>query len=324
MSMQSPLDPMGPQAARIFSEWWLYFYVCLAVYLLVGGFYVYIFLFRRSSPPGSGYTGPGSERPHDLNRRLGRHVMIASVLTGVVLFGLLIASVITGSNLSAYSARAHRTIEVTGHQWWWEVRYDNNNDPSRSVTTANEIHVPAGEPVMLRLTSDDVIHSFWVPNLNGKRDLIPGRITQLVIHADKPGIFRGQCAEFCGLQHAHMALLVIAEPPDKFSAWMDQQVQPAREPVDPSEQRGRQVFLAGPCVLCHSIRGTAANGLVAPDLTHVGSRRMIAAGTLPNTPGHLAGWIADNQTIKPGNHMPQIALKSEDLQPLLYYLESLK
>jgi cytochrome c oxidase subunit 2 len=121
-----------------------------------------------------------------------------------------------------------------------------------------------------------------------------------------------------------MALLVIAERPDKFSAWMDQQVQPAREPVDPSEQRGREVFLSGPCVLCHSIRGTTASGFVAPDLTHIGSRRTIAAGTLPNTPGHLAGWIADNQTIKPGNHMPQIALKAEDLQPLLYYLESLK
>jgi cytochrome c oxidase subunit 2 len=192
------------------------------------------------------------------------------------------------------------------------------------LDTANEIHIPVGRPVMIRGTSNDVIHSLWVPNLHGKRDLIPSRTTTEWIQADSPGAYRGQCAEFCGLQHAHMALWVVAEPQEKFKAWMQQQLQPAVQPSDPVRQRGEQVFVNNACVFCHTIRGTTAAGQVAPDLTHFGSRKSLAAGTLPNNKGNLGGWISDPQSIKPGNHMATIAVNSEDLQPLLEYIEGLK
>ncbi len=177
---------------------------------------------------------------------------------------------------------------------------------------------------MIRGTSNDVIHSFWVPNLHGKRDLIPSRVSTEWIEADRPGRFRGQCAEFCGTQHAHMALWVIAEPPAQFEAWMGRQLQPAVEPTSPDLEHGRQVFLNNACVFCHHIGGTTAAGQVAPDLTHLASRLTIAAGTLPNTKGNLAGWIADPQQIKPGNHMATLGLPAGDLQPLVDYLESLE
>jgi cytochrome c oxidase subunit 2 len=169
-----------------------------------------------------------------------------------------------------------------------------------------------------------VIHSFWVPRLHGKIDLIPSRVNTEWIEADRPGRFRGQCAEFCGIQHAHMALWVIAESPDEFAAWMRHQLQPAAEPSDAATQRGQQVFLDNACILCHAIAGTRAAGQVGPDLTHFGSRLTLAAGTLPNNKGNLGGWIADPQNIKPGNHMATVPLPTEDLEPLLDYLESLK
>ena len=205
---------------------------------------------------------------------------------------------------------------MTGHQWWWEVNYENPV-ASRSFTTANEIHIPVGQPVVLKLTSQDVIHSFWVPNLHGKKDLIPGHASMTWLQADKPGTFRGQCAEFCGHQHAHMAFTVVAEPPEQFYAWYDGQTRPAVQPAGESQQRGRQVFLSSACVMCHTIQGTPAGATVGPNLTHV-------AGTLANNRGNLGGWVADSQEIKPGNHMPPNILRAEDLQSLLDYLESLK
>jgi cytochrome c oxidase subunit 2 len=177
---------------------------------------------------------------------------------------------------------------------------------------------------MIRGTSQDVIHSFWLPDLNGKRDLIPSRVTTEWIQADHPGRFRGQCAEFCGMQHAHMSLWVIADSPEDFEKWMGRQLQPALDPADPHLIAGRDVFLKYACVYCHSITGTTANGQVAPDLTHFASRTTLAAGTLPNTRGNLAGWIADPQTVKPGNHMATLHIKAEELQPLVDYLESLQ
>jgi cytochrome c oxidase subunit 2 len=214
-------------------------------------------------------------------------------------------------------------IELTGNQWWWQAQYDNP-DASRILVTANEIHIPVGRPVMIMGRSHDVIHSFWVPGLHGKRDLIPSRVTTEWIQADKPGAYRGQCAEFCGLQHAHMVLWVIAEPEAKFDEWMQKQLKPAVPPTDSVLQHGQQVFLNNECIFCHSIRGTTAAGQMAPDLTHFGSRRGIAANTLPNTTGNLTGWIVDPQSVKPGNHMATIAVNPDDLQPLAEYLESLK
>jgi cytochrome c oxidase subunit 2 len=215
------------------------------------------------------------------------------------------------------------TVLVTGQQFWWQVQYEDAS-PSRTFTTANEIHIPVGEKVLIKLEATDVIHSFWVPSLNGKMDAIPGRQNLLEIQADNPGVYRGQCAEFCGWQHAHMGLLIVAESKEDFERWRDQQVNAAHIPDDPDQQKGMEIFMTKPCVMCHEIRGTSAGGKVAPDLTHVGSRRYIGAGILPTTRGNIAAWIVDPQGIKPGVHMPTIQLEPEEIQPLAIYLESLK
>ena len=256
--------------------------------------------------------------------RLRTVVGVATGLTVLILFGLTVVSVSVGRIVSASIApTGSLMIEVTGTQWWWKVRYASD-DPSRTLQTANEIHIPVGQPVAIRGNSDDVIHSFWVPSLQGKRDLIPGRPTLEWLQADRPGEYRGQCAEFCGLQHAHMAFWVIAEPPDQFSAWMDHQLRPAVEPSNDENKRGQEIFLKSACVLCHTIRGTDAGAQAGPDLTHFGSRKTIAAGTLSNTKGNLAGWIADPQNIKPGTHMATVPIQPAEMQPLIDYLESLK
>jgi cytochrome c oxidase subunit 2 len=195
---------------------------------------------------------------------------------------------------------------------------------SRQVTTANEIHVPVKRPVVLKVTSRDVIHSFWAPNLLGKRDLIPGYTTAIWLDVDRPGVFRGQCAEFCGLQHAHMAFDVIAQSEADFEQWLDLQRYPAAEPGSDQERRGREVFMTARCATCHRIQGTDAQGQVAPDLTHVSGRATLAAGTLPNSRGHLAGWIANSQAIKPGNQMPPNPLSGDDLLAVTAYLEKLR
>jgi cytochrome c oxidase subunit 2 len=202
------------------------------------------------------------------------------------------------------------TVRVTGHQWWWEVRY-----PGSGVVTANEIHIPVETKVTALVTTDDVIHSFWVPELNRKVDMIPGLTNRLLLVADKPGVYRGQCAEFCGLQHAHMSVDVIAEPKAKFDAWLAQNARPATH---------ASALFARNCSGCHQIRGTAAKADVGPDLTHFASRRSIAALTLPNTPANLREWLRDPQHVKPGNRMPDLPLKDAQLAALQRYLESLR
>ncbi|HYC53077.1 MAG TPA: c-type cytochrome, partial [Gemmatimonadaceae bacterium] len=192
------------------------------------------------------------------------------------------------------------------------------------VTDANEIHVPTGQPVLIELASNDVIHSLWVPSLGGKKDLIPRYKDTLWFQADTPGVYRGQCAEFCGHQHAKMGVEVIAHPPAEFQQWLARNRLPAPHPTDTVTQRGQEVFLAGSCVLCHAITGTRATSHAGPDLTHLASRRRIAAGTLPNSRGNLAAWILDPQSIKPGANMPSNPLSPSDLEALLAYLETLK
>lgn len=320
---QSAIDPAGRQAARIGTLWWFFVWLLTAIFIVVMAFTLLTLL---RSQRGLGQQPIAATRlpPDEAEAKLTRIVTGATIATVVILFVLLVTSITTGKGLAELGQKKNGiTIEVTGNQWWWFVRY-LNDDASRVVVTANEIHIPVGRPVMIRGTSNDVIHSFWVPTLHGKRDLIPSHITTEWIEADHPGVFRGQCAEFCGLQHAHMALWVVAEPEATFNAWMDQQLQPAVPPSDPVRQRGQQVFLDNACVFCHAIRGTIAGGQVAPDLTHFGSRRSIAAGTLPNNIGNLGGWIVDPQSVKPGNHMATIAIRPDDLQPLLEYMESLK
>jgi cytochrome c oxidase subunit II len=214
-------------------------------------------------------------------------------------------------------------IKVIARQWWWEVRYFDPH--GRQVAgTANELHIAAGRRVQFDLESRDVIHSFWVPNLHGKRDMIPGRVTSLWLQADTPGVYRGQCAEFCGLQHALMGFQVVVEPQEEFDRWLNWQAQPAQEPFSEAAVRGRDVFLSKPCMMCHTVRGTLAMAAVGPDLTHLASRQTLGAGIIPNTRGHLAGWIVNSQGIKPGNRTPPIALGSQELQDLLAYLETLR
>jgi cytochrome c oxidase subunit II len=320
---QSAVDPAGTQADRIANLWWFFFWVLIAIFAIVMVLTLWT-LTRRHR----GIQQEPLEAKHQPSEatetRLTRVVASATIATVLVLFVLLVSSVTTGHNLSNLAGKQHGLIiETTGNQWWWQFRY-MNDDSDQILVTANEIHIPVGRAVMIRGMSQDVIHSFWAPNLHGKRDLIPSRVTEEWIEADHPGLYRGQCAEYCGLQHAHMVFWVFADPPDKFKQWFDAQLQPAVTPTDPEKLRGQQVFLNYACVFCHTIRGTTAAAQVGPDLTHFGSRRSIAAGTLPNTPGNLGGWILNPQNIKPGNHMATIAVKSEDLQPLIDYLESLK
>ena len=215
------------------------------------------------------------------------------------------------------------TIRVLGHQWWWELEYEGA-DPSRSFTTANEIHVPVGVPVLLKLESTDVIHSFWVPSLMGKMDLIPGRSTTLRFTADRAGTYRGQCAEFCGLQHAKMGMLVIAQEPEAFGRWRDAQVHPRIEPASAAASAGEAAFTAAPCSMCHQIRGTGAAGRIGPDLTHLGSRSTLGAATLPMSRGNLAAWIVDPHGIKPGVNMPLVKLDPDQINTISAYLEGLK
>lgn len=210
-------------------------------------------------------------------------------------------------------------LTVVAHQWFWEAHY-----PGSKAVVADEIHIPAATSIDLQVRTVDVIHSFWVPGLNRKIDVIPGRTNRILLRADRPGRFRGQCAEFCGLQHANMAFLVVAERPAAFRAWLAHQAEPAPTPSTPAERRGQRVFLDGACASCHAIRGTPASGRLGPDLTHLASRSMLAGLVIPNDRASLARWIVDSQRLKPGNRMPNIDLSQPALADLLDYLDSLR
>jgi cytochrome c oxidase subunit 2 len=242
-------------------------------------------------------------------------------LSTLILLGVTVWTMVTLADVSAPPSKPKITIEIIGHQWWWEVKY-LNSEPSQIFSTANEIHIPVGEPVTIKLRTDDVIHSFWVPALSGKTDLIPGQTNTTWLLADKAGTYRGQCTEYCGLQHAHMGLEVIASPPDKFEAWRENQLR-AASTAALSDGAGQRVFLQK-CAVCHTIRGTRAGGNVGPDLTHLMSRQTIAAATLPNRIAHLSAWIADAQRIKPGNKMPTLNLEGKDLARVRDFLQKLE
>ena len=301
------MDPKGAAAVAIANLGWLLFALGGAVYV---GVMIFLFasLFRRRQE---------QDRPGD---------GIRIVLFGGIIIPIIILIIVYGSTLVTMAAL--RTpddmaddvvIEVIGHQWWWEVRY-----PNQHFTTANEIHIPVDQPVEIVLGSDDVIHSFWVPELHGKLDLIPGDVTSFWLEANEAGVYWGECAEFCGIQHAKMQFVVVAEPADQFLEWIEQQQLPAPEPADPLVQEGQQIFLGSACVYCHTIEGTNASGDLGPDLTHLASRRTLAAGVLENNVGNLGGWIIDPQHVKPGNLMPPTNLSGEELQALLAYLATLE
>ncbi|HEX2690968.1 MAG TPA: cytochrome c oxidase subunit II [Kofleriaceae bacterium] len=319
----SVLDPAGPQAATIASLWDVFLWISIAVFVLV----IASFAVATGRAVGrrrrDGDGDPLAEDPVS-ERRMIRGIVLAGTVTVVTLLALLIASIRTGSALAALEDDAGALhVRVTGRQWWWQIEYEHD-DPPHSATTANELHIPVGRTIHLELTSADVIHSFWVPSLHGKKDLIPGRINRTWLRIDEPGEYLGQCAEFCGLEHARMAITVYAEPPEVFSAWLAHQREPAAPPADGQAVRGLAVFTGSPCVLCHAIAGTSAGGRLGPDLTHAASRARLAAGALPNTIGNLAGWILDPQSVKPGSHMPATSLAPADLHALLAYLEGLR
>jgi cytochrome c oxidase subunit 2 len=313
--IQSALHPAGIQAGRISVLWWIMFGVCAAVYVLVACGLAIAIRRARSADP---------ERPS--HAQLLRGVIAATAVSVVALLALLFSSVWTGRAIASLSAADPVLIEITGQQWWWHVEY-YPDDPVRQAITANEIHIPVGRPVALKLLSADVIHSLWIPNLHGKRDLVPGRDTWLWLQADKPGVYRGQCGEYCGLQHAHMSLVAVAEPADAFERWLAGQrapAAPAATSSGPLQARGREIVEKGPCAMCHGIRGTGAGGRTAPDLTHMATRSTIGAGTLPNTPEQLTRWIQDPQAIKPGNRMPHLGLSAQEVEAVVAYLGTLK
>jgi cytochrome c oxidase subunit 2 len=316
---QHALVPAGVQAAEIHAAWVVTLVVCTVVGAAV--FIVFVAALWRA-PRGTGSSEPIAVRT-DTDARLTRVVVGATLVSIAGLFALVVVSALANRAIAGMPLDDALNIEVVGHQWWWEVRYQDA-EPSRTFVTANELHIPVGRPVMIRLSAADVIHSFWVPRLHGKRDLIPGRINTIRLRADEPGEYRGQCAEFCGYQHAHMAFVVVARPRDEYERWAEAQRAPAREPAGTREARGRAVFLGTTCVMCHAIKGTDANALFGPDLTHVGSRRTLAAGRLPNDPEALARWITDPHAVKPGVNMPAHRLREDDLDALVAYLSSLR
>jgi cytochrome c oxidase subunit 2 len=310
--MQSILHPAGVEAARISHLWWTMFWICTAVWFAVA--IAALIAIRR------GHRAAAANLP---DRTLLRSVITASSISIVALIALLSQSVVVGRSLNTLRTGDALRISVTANQWWWDIQYDNPV-PSLRVTTANEIHIPVGKPVAFNLFSNDVIHSLWIPNLQGKIDLVPGRRNELWLQADTPGVYRGQCAEYCGLQHAKMALVVVADPPAHLAGWRAANRARAPAPVSPDQQRGRDIVEKGPCAMCHTITGTLAGGRIAPDLTHIASRSTLGAGSIPNMHGYLAGWVSDPQAIKPGNRMPPPGLSGEELQAVLAYLETLK
>jgi cytochrome c oxidase subunit 2 len=306
------LNPAGPQAQNIATVTWVFIGICTVVYLATLMTLGWAVMRRRREDDDS---------PR-ISHRLTVIVTGATAFTAATLVVLILASEIAGRGLSKPSGPGAVTIDVIGYQWFWEFRYQDAT-PSEWVSSPNELHIPVGVPVVLNALSRDVIHSFWVPELHGKRDLIPGITTQTWIQADKPGVYRGQCAEFCGHQHAKMAFTVVAHPVADFQAWLQQQRRPAVMPTD-ERRRGHDLFMSHSCVTCHTIRGTQAGSRVGPDLTHVASRQMIAAGTLPTTREHLTEWVRDPQAIKPGTRMPAVQLSEDDLRAIVAYLESLR
>lgn len=343
---QSILNPEGPRAESVHGLWLLMLILGSIVWILVTVATIVAVVRRRRSredvdqttegEDSYGATGEGPSWARSRGNKAQTLWIVAfagAIVPAVVILIVTAVSTIVLRDIDPNEAGDGTVVEVTGHQYWWEVRY-----PGLDVITANEIHIPVGERVELQVNSSDVIHSFWVPELSGKMDMIPGRSNSIWLEADEPGIYWGQCSEYCGEQHAKMRFVVVAHQPEEFSGWISAQQETAEPPTLPTAKtdepplveesevlaRGREVFMSSSCVYCHAINGTAAAGEVGPDLTHLASRETLAAGVLPNDRGNLAGWILNPQSIKPGALMPGTDLDGDELQALLTYLESLE
>jgi cytochrome c oxidase subunit II len=310
---QSVLDAAGVQAGRIEALWWTMFGVTTVVTVIVLGVLGWAVMRARRQQAQSA--------SHDVV--LLRYIAGGTVATVAILFGLLVVTIATSRAIAGEYDPQALQIEITAHQWWWNVEYQHP-EPEQRVRTANEIHIPVGRTVGIKLLSNDVIHSFWVPALHGKMDAVPGHEGSLWLRADRPGLYRGQCAEYCGAQHAHMALVVIAEEPDAFERWIQAQRTTAAPPQTEQEQRGLYLVQRSACVMCHTIRGTAAGGRMGPDLTHIASRGTILAATAERTPDNLHRLIRDPQQFKPGTRMPPLHFSDEDRAAIVAYLERLR
>lgn len=313
------LESFGSPGRQIAEITWGLLIVSILVVVIIAGLVAAGLVLRARRNVDMTRDQDAVSRPDDPHAL--RWIYSGLAVTAVILVGLTVWTVSTLSAISTPREEPAVTIDVIGHQWWWEVRY-TSDDVSRVFETANEIHIPVGQPVRFRLTSADVIHSFWVPALSGKTDLIPGQDNVTWLEAEAEGVYRGQCAEYCGLQHAHMVMRVFAEPPEEFEAWWEAQLEPAAAPASPEAEAGQQAFVAN-CAACHAVRGTIASGEVGPDLTHLMSRSTIA-GILPNNVGHLSGWIANPQRLKPGTKMPNVDLSGPELDAIRNYLVTLQ
>lgn len=309
---QSALEPAGRDAERIAGLFWWMAAGALVIWLLVVALILYSF---HAQP-----------EPHQQDRAkiliIGGGALVPTLVLAVLLaFGLAELP-----RLLAAPPEGSLRIDVSGEQWWWRVRYLSSGAPGgEAVVLANEIRLPVGERVELRLESPDVIHSFWIPALGGKVDMIPGRVTRLALEPTRTGVFRGACAEYCGASHALMAFNAVVMEQGAFDRWLARQAEPARPPVGPLAARGRELFFANGCGACHTIRGTPADGVVGPDLTHVGSRTSLGAGTLTNEPAAFRQWLARTEAVKPDVHMPAFGmLPPEDLRALSAWLDGLQ
>lgn len=310
---QSALHPVSDFARRLDDlfrgiVWW-----AAGVLVIVEGLLLYVLLRFRER------RREGGDRPRPVHGHTTLEIGW-TLAPALILVAIAIPTIRTIFLVDNPPEEEALVVEVAGERWWWEFRY-----PELGVVTANEAHIPVGRPVQFRLRSDNVLHSFWVPRLGGKRDLVPGRETQIWFTADSAGSYWGQCAEYCGVAHALMKFRVIAEPEEAFRRWVERQREPAaEEPEEALAREGRELFLRSACIGCHRVRGTHAAGVTGPDLTHMGSRETIAAGILENTPENLARWLSDPQEVKPGNLMPKLALTDEQVARLVAYLRSLR
>jgi cytochrome c oxidase subunit 2 len=309
---QSTLNPHSRASRQIDHLWWGM--LAAAVVVFAGTMALLALAWVRRRREGLPGITESESRETGLVVAFG---IIIPVIALATLFYIADIGVVKATD-SPGPGQTRRTIKVNARQFFWEARY-----PGTPAVTANEIHIPAGTPVKIVLTSSDVIHSFWVPELNKKIDAIPGHPNTLLLDAPRPGVYRGQCAEFCGMQHAKMAMRVYVDRPARFAAWLANMAR-ALHVTSAGQRAGLQAFTANQCASCHTLRGTSAQGRIGPDLTHLMSRQTLAANTIPNTPAYLGAWIADPQHFKPGNKMPRLDIPKPQLRRLLGFLEGLK
>jgi cytochrome c oxidase subunit 2 len=309
----STLNPAGPNSAAIADLFNIVLIIATVVFVVVEGLIlISAFRFRRRSKDTSEPTQVHGNTKAEI---------AWTILPALIVVTLFVMALQTQQTLDAKPAAAaeQMTVKVIGHQFWWEYQY-----PDLGITTATDLVIPTGKVVNLELSSVDVIHSFWIPQLNGKTDAFPNHVNYTWIQANTPGVYYGQCAELCGASHANMRAVVVAKTPEEFEQWVKEQQAPAAEPTDALAQQGQLVFSAGACIGCHAIAGTAANGKTGPDLTHVGSRTSLAGGMLTNTEGNLRRWLANPPALKPGSIMPNLNLTRTEIDALTAYLQSLK